>query len=80
MQMDQVSRNYIPADFLRETRITYNGELVLALESDISISEDPSFTFAFVPGAPSGELKAEISDSNDRHFQQSWPVRLEPGS
>jgi sulfur-oxidizing protein SoxY len=80
MQMDQVTRNYIPADFLRETRITYNGELVMALESDISISEDPSFTFAFVPSAPSGELKAEISDSNDRHFEQSWPVRLEPGS
>jgi sulfur-oxidizing protein SoxY len=80
MQMDQLTRNYIPADFLRETRVTYNGELVLALESDISISEDPSLTFSFVPTAPAGELKAEISDSSDRHFEQSWPVKLEPGS
>ena len=79
MQMDQVTRNYVPADFVRTIRVSYNGESVLTLESDISISEDPSLVFAFVPGAP-GALKAEIDDSNNRHFEQSWPVKLEPGS
>lgn len=80
MQMDQLTRNYIPADFVRSIRISYNGEKVLTLESDISISEDPSLTFAFLPGEAGGEIKAEIDDSSNRHFEQSWPVKVEPGS
>jgi sulfur-oxidizing protein SoxY len=80
MQMDQVTRNYVPADFVRSIRVTYNGETVLTVESDISISEDPSLTFAFLPSAAGGALKAEVDDSSDRHFEQSWPVRIGPGS
>jgi sulfur-oxidizing protein SoxY len=80
MQMDQVSRNYVPANFVRSIAVAYNGEKVLTLESDISISEDPSLTFAFVPSAPEGEITTAIDDSNERHFEQSWPVKVEPGS
>jgi sulfur-oxidizing protein SoxY len=80
MQMDQVTRNYTPADFVRNVRVTYNGETVLTLESDISISEDPSLTFAFVPSAPDGALTTVVEDSSDRRFEQSWPVKVAPGS
>jgi len=80
MQMDQVTRNYIPADFVRTVRVSYNGETVLTLDSDISLSEDPSLTFAFAPTAAAGELKAEIEDSTNRKFEQSWPVNVEPGT
>ncbi len=80
MQMDQVTRNYVPADFVRSIKVTYNGAPVLTVESDISISEDPSFTFEFVPNAQSGELSAEIEDSNNRHFAHAWPVKVEPGT
>ena len=76
LQMDQVTRNYIPADFMQTLDVSYNGNSVFRLESDISISEDPSFNFAIRaadPGAP-GVIKAEILDSNQRHFSQSWPV------
>jgi sulfur-oxidizing protein SoxY len=79
MQMDQLTRHYVPADFVRSIRVTYNGETVLTLQSDISLSEDPSLAFGFLPAAP-GELRAEVDDSNNRRFEQSWPVRLEPGS
>ena len=78
MQMDQLTRNYIPANFLREVKVTYDGEPVITMESDISISEDPSLTFAFVPRAGAGELKVEAEDSNNRHFEGSWPVK--PGT
>ena len=64
---------------MRTIRVSYNGEPVLTLDSDISIAEDPSLVFAFVPGG-SGELKAEVEDSNNRRFEQSWPVRIAPGS
>jgi sulfur-oxidizing protein SoxY len=76
LQMDQVTRNYIPADFMQTLDVTYNGQSVFRLESDIAISEDPSFNFSFHPSGPagSGAIKAEVLDSNQRHFTQSWPV------
>ncbi|MBV9815831.1 MAG: quinoprotein dehydrogenase-associated SoxYZ-like carrier [Alphaproteobacteria bacterium] len=76
LQMDQATRNYIPADFIQTLDVTYNGQEVFRLESDITISEDPSFEFSFRPSEPaaSGMIKAEVLDSNQRRFTQSWPV------
>jgi sulfur-oxidizing protein SoxY len=76
LQMDQVTRNYIPADFMQTLDVTYNGQPVFRLESDIAISEDPSLEFSFRPSGPaaSGLIKAEILDSSQRHFSQTWPV------
>jgi sulfur-oxidizing protein SoxY len=76
LQMDQATRNYIPADFMQTLDVTYNGQQVFRLESDIAISEDPSFNFSFRPSnlAAAGVIKAEILDSSQRHFSQSWPV------
>ncbi len=76
LQMDQVTRNYIPADFMQTLDVTYNGQPVFRLESDIAISEDPTFNFSFRPSDPAapGVIKAEILDSSQRHFSQSWPV------
>jgi sulfur-oxidizing protein SoxY len=76
LQMDQASRNYIPADFMQTLEVTYNDQPVFRLESDIAISEDPGFNFSFRPPDPSapGVLKAEVFDSSQRHFTQSWPV------
>jgi sulfur-oxidizing protein SoxY len=72
LQMDQVTRNYIPADFIQQVRVTYAGEPVLTVESDIALSEDPSIRFAFVPKQP-GDVQVEVDDSNQRHFAQRWP-------
>jgi sulfur-oxidizing protein SoxY len=76
LQMDPVSRNYIPADFMRTLDVTYNGQPVFQLDSDIAISEDPSFNFSLRPSDPAapGVIKAEVLDSSQRHFLQSWPV------
>lgn len=78
MQMDQLTRNFVPANFIREVKVTYDGEPVVTMESDISISEDPSLSFTFVPRTGAGELKVEAQDSNNRHFEGSWPVK--PGT
>jgi sulfur-oxidizing protein SoxY len=77
MQIDQLTHYYIPADFMQTLKVTYNGELVFKLESDIAISEDPTFNFAF-RAVGDGILAAEMLDSNQRRFRQSWPVRLAP--
>jgi sulfur-oxidizing protein SoxY len=72
LQMDQVTRNYIPADFIQQVRVSYAGERVLTVDSDIALSEDPSLRFAFVPTKP-GDITVEVDDSNQRHFKQRWP-------
>ncbi len=80
LQMDQLTRNYIPADFIQILEVAYNGQSVFRLESDIAISEDPAFNFTFRPsnsGSP-GVITAEILDSNQRHFTRSWPVPAAP--
>jgi sulfur-oxidizing protein SoxY len=76
LQMDPVTRNYIPADFMQTLDVIYNGETVFRLESDIAISEDPGFNFSLRAPDPAGPgvIKAEVLDSNQRHFSQSWPV------
>ncbi len=76
LQFDQVSRQFIPADFIRSIEVTYNGEVVFTVDSDISISEDPSIHFGFVP-ENEGELKVRVKDSNDRTFTYSQGLPLQ---
>jgi sulfur-oxidizing protein SoxY len=73
LQMDQLTRNYIPADFIQQIRVTYADKPVLTVDSDIALSEDPSIRFAFVPQGP-GEITVEVDDSSRRHFRQTWPL------
>ena len=54
LQMDPATRNYILADFMQTLDVTYNGQPIFRLESDIAISEDPSFNFSVRPSNPSG--------------------------
>jgi sulfur-oxidizing protein SoxY len=73
LQIDQVSRNWIPPDYVRRVEVSYAGQPVLAVEGDISLSENPSIHFSFVPDRP-GELAVEVEDSEARTFSESWPV------
>jgi sulfur-oxidizing protein SoxY len=73
LQMDQLTRNYIAADFIQKIRITDGGAEVLTVESDIALSEDPSIRFALLPRV-AGDLKVEVEDSQQRHFAQDWPL------
>lgn len=74
LAMDQMSRLYDPPHFVRHVKVTYEGRLVLSADVDFSISENPAFRFAFKPGA-SGELRAEVSDSNALEFESRVSVR-----
>lgn len=72
--MDQLSRHYVPSHFVRTINVTYNGEPVMSADVDFSISENPNFRFYFTPSGE-GELKAEVVDSNDLHFETAVAVR-----
>ncbi len=73
MQMNQITRYFTPARFIRTMDVSYEGEKVLTLESDIAISTDPVFTFGFVPERE-GQLEVAIRDSEDASFEQSFQV------
>ena len=77
LQMDQLTRHFIPARYVRKIDMTYSGKLILSAEVDFSISENPNFRFYFTP-RESGELKAEVIDSSDLKFNSY--IRVEPGA
>jgi sulfur-oxidizing protein SoxY len=73
LQIDQVSRNWIPPDYVRSLKVSYAGRPVLEVEGDISLSEDPSITFNFVPREP-GALEVVVDDSSQRRFEKRFEV------
>jgi sulfur-oxidizing protein SoxY len=73
MQMDQLTRLYTAAHFIRTINVSYDGQPVLRVESDISLSTDPVLTFGFKPPRQ-GQLKVEITDSKDQSFVREFPV------
>ena len=73
MQMDQITRLYVPAQFVSTVRIWQGDDLLLGVNSGISISENPEFRFDYQPNGATA-MRAEVRDSEGRLFNESWPV------
>lgn len=73
MQMDQLTRLYIPAHFVKSVRLWQGSDLLLSIESGISISENPAFRFDYRPNGANA-FKAEMEDSDGKLFRQEWPA------
>jgi len=73
MQMDQVTRLYTPAQFVKSVRIWQGEELLVSIESGISISENPSFRFDYRPNGATS-FRALMEDSEGRSYRQEWPA------
>jgi sulfur-oxidizing protein SoxY len=67
LAMDQVSRTYAPAHFVRLVEVRYAGELVLRADLDFTISENPSFRFYLLP-ADEAKLEVTVVDNKDLVF------------
>lgn len=78
LQFDQVSRQFIPADFVKTIEVSYQGEPLFSVDSDISISEDPSLRFNFVPTA-TGSLTVRVTDSTGHAFEERFEVAVAEG-
>ena len=74
MQMDQISRHYVPAYFVNNIEVRYGDEPVLTVESDISLSEDPSIHFYYTPEEPA-EISVKVTDSKDLEFSRAWEMQ-----
>jgi sulfur-oxidizing protein SoxY len=78
MAMNQVTRNYATAYYIRKVSVTYAGKPVMTADINFSISENPNFRFYFVPRA-SGELKAQIEDTKNKRFDGAVAVNPQTG-
>lgn len=73
MQMDQITRAYTPARFVKDINVTYNDKLVFSLTSDISLSSNPVIEFGFKPDAK-GKFNVSVNDSSGAHFEKSFDI------
>jgi sulfur-oxidizing protein SoxY len=67
LALDQTTRLYTPAHFVRTVEVSHAGKPVLSADLDFSISENPSLRFYFLPKG-SAELKVEVTDSRGLRF------------
>lgn len=70
LAMDQATRQFTPAHYVRKIEVTYAGQPVLSADLDFSISENPNFRFYFLPRSGSGaaDLRATVVDTKDLRF------------
>jgi sulfur-oxidizing protein SoxY len=73
MQMDQITRLYVPAHFVSSIRLWQGDDLLIGIDSGISISENPEFRFDYHPNGAT-EFRAEVQDNEGGSFKQSWSV------
>jgi sulfur-oxidizing protein SoxY len=67
LAMDQATRQYTPAHFVRRIDVSYGGRPVVSADVDFSISENPTLRFYFLPQG-GGVLRATVVDSRDSRF------------
>ena len=76
LQANPETTEMIEAYFIHNIEATYNDKVVMALESDISISQDPTFRFNF-PIGNGGDLKITAKDTNGNVYSRSEKLALQ---
>lgn len=77
MQMNDVTRMYTPARFIKTIDVTYNDKLVFHMDGDISISSNPVLDFSLIPEDAKGEVKVVAVDSQKGRWEQKFEVPLQ---
>ena len=71
MQFDQISRNYIPAFYVHSIVAELDGQELLNVETNFSMSEDPVVRFQFANLAQAASFKVFAVDSKNNRYEQS---------
>lgn len=79
LQMDQLTRHFVPAHYVTDVKVTYGERTLLTMEGGISLSENPSIHFSFVPEGP-GNFSVWVRDSDEQTFTGRWPASPAAGS
>ena len=75
LQANPETTEMIQAYYVENIEVTYNDKIVMALKSDISISQDPTFRFNF-PIGDGGDLKVTAKDTDGKIFSHSTKLAL----
>lgn len=79
MQKNQMTQLFYPAHYIQEVKVKLDDKPIFSAELGISISENPSFQFYLTPDQ-SGQLTAEIRDSEDMKFIHTKDISVKSGS
>lgn len=74
LAMDQVTRTYAPAHFVRTLEVRQGGDLVLSADLDFAISENPYFRFY----VPAGAQALEVRVVDNRELEFASTLALQP--
>jgi sulfur-oxidizing protein SoxY len=73
LQMDQLTRLYIPPFFIENLKIWQGDNLLVEMEGGIAISEDPNIRFNFKPNG-ADKFRAEAMDTSRKLFRDEWSL------
>ncbi len=73
LQMDQLTRLYVPPFFIENLKIWQGDDLVVAMDGGIAISEDPNIRFNYRPNGAAG-FRAEAIDTSKNQFKDEWSI------
>ena len=73
LQMDQLTRLYVPPFFIDNLKIWQGDDLVMAMEGGIAISEDPNIRFNYRPNGAAG-FRVEAIDTSKHLFKDEWSI------
>ncbi len=73
LQMDQLTRLYIPPFFIDKLKIWQGDALVMTMEGGIAISEDPNIRFDYAPNG-AASFRAEAIDTSQNLFKDEWSI------
>jgi sulfur-oxidizing protein SoxY len=73
MQMDPITRLYIPAHFVDRIEVRQGDALIFVMEGGISLSEDPNFRFSYKPNG-ARTISVVARDNKGGEYRAEWPV------
>jgi len=73
LQMDQLTRLYVPPFFIDNLKIWQGDELVVTMDGGIAISEDPNLRFNYRPNG-AAKFRVEAVDTSKEQFRAEWEV------
>jgi sulfur-oxidizing protein SoxY len=73
LQMDQLTRLYIPPFFIENLKIWQGDELMVTMDGGIAISEDPNIRFNYKPNG-AADFRVEAVDTDKHLFKGEWPA------
>jgi sulfur-oxidizing protein SoxY len=73
LQMDQLTRLYVPPFFIDNLKVWQGDDLVMTMEGGIAIAEDPNIRFDYRPNG-AANFHAEAVDTSKNMFKDVWPI------